>query len=264
LDLNLRGRVAIVTGGSQGMGYATAEQLLREGVAVAICARDEQRLEDARKQLAEATGGRVEALSADVSEPEQVERFVRETERRLGPVEILVNNAANYRDGDMWEMPEEYWQHHISNKLLGYTRFVRLLVPGMKERRWGRIINLGGGASRHVILGSGTAGPVNAAIANYTKYIATELAPFGIRVNLVNPGGARTQRREIAIQRRIAREGLTREQVVEDIIRNVPIGRMIEASDAAKLITFLCSDCADAIVGQAISCDGGSDRGVDL
>src|SRR6478672_3924543 len=257
MDLNLHGRVAIVTGGSQGIGYATAEQLLREGVAVSICARDEERLANARKQLTEDTGGKVEAMHAEVSDQAEIESFVQETERRLGPVDILVNNAANYRDGDMWEMPDENWEHHIANKLMGYVRFVRLLVPGMKERGWGRIINLGGGASRHVILGSGTAGPVNAAIANYTKYIATELAPHGIRVNLVNPGGARTQRREIAIQRRIAREGLSREQVVEDIIRNVPIGRMIEASDAAKLITFLASDCADAIAGQAISCDGG-------
>ena len=255
LDLNLRGRVAIVTGGSQGIGYATAESCW-EGVAVSICARDEERLANARKQLTEETGGRVEAMHADVSDGEQIENFVHEAERRVGPVDILVNNAANYRDGDMWEMPDENWEHHIANKFMGYARFVRLVVPGMKERGWGRIINLGGGASRHVILGSGTAGPVNAAIANYTKYIATELAPHGIRVNLVNPAAPGPSGAKSQSSAGLQEKGLSREAVIENIIRNVPIGRMIEASDAAKLITFLASDCAEAIVGQAISCDG--------
>jgi len=263
MDLNLRARVAIVTGGSQGIGFATAEELLREGVAVSICARDEERLASAKGELEGKTGGRVEAMHADVMIPEEIEAFVAETERRLGPVDILVNNAANYYDGDMVEMPDEYWDHHLTTKFKAYMRFVRLVAPGMKERGWGRIINLGGGAARRVNLGSGTAGPVNAAITTYTKYIAIELAPFGIRVNLIHPGGARTQRREIAIKRRMAREGLTHEEVERDIIANVPIGRMIEASDAAKLITFLCSDWADAITGQTISVNGGADRAVD-
>ncbi|HTE86265.1 MAG TPA: SDR family NAD(P)-dependent oxidoreductase [Dehalococcoidia bacterium] len=108
MDLNLRARVAIVTGGSQGIGFATAEELLREGVAVSICARDEERLASAKGELEGKTGGRVEAMHADVMIPEEIEAFVAETERRLGPVDILVNNAANYYDGDMVEMPDEY------------------------------------------------------------------------------------------------------------------------------------------------------------
>jgi 3-oxoacyl-[acyl-carrier protein] reductase len=263
MDLNLRGRVAIVTGGSQGIGYATAEELFKEGVQVSICARDEARLAEAQMELAQKTGGRIEALRADVMIPEQIEAFVAATEQRLGPVDILINNAANYYDGDMVEMPDEYWDHHITTKFKAYMRFVRRLAPGMKQRRWGRIMNLGGGAARRVTLGSGTAGPVNAAITTYSKYIATELAPYGIRVNLIHPGGARTQRREIAIRRRMEHEGLTHDEVERDMIANVPIGRMIEASDAAKLITFLCSDQADAITGQTISVDGGADRAVD-
>jgi 3-oxoacyl-[acyl-carrier protein] reductase len=262
MDLELRGRVAIVTGGSQGIGYATAKELLKEGVAVSICARDEERLAAAKAELSAKTGGRIEAMRADVMIPEEIEAFVLETERLLGPVDILINNAANYYDGDMVDMPEEYWDHHITTKFKAYMRFVRRLAPAMKERGWGRIINLGGGAARRVNLGSGTAGPVNAAITTYSKYIATELAPYGIRVNLIHPGGARTQRREIAIRRVMERDGKTYEEVERGMIANVPIGRMIEASDAAKLITFLCSNSADAITGQSISVDGGADRAV--
>lgn len=259
MDLNLQGKVALITGGSQGIGYATAEEFLKEGIAVAICARDEKRLEEAGEELRGRTGGRVEAIRADVSDAVQIEAFVRETERRLGPIDILINNAVNYRDGDMTEITDEDWYHHLTVKLMAYVRFVRLIAPGMKERGWGRIINLGGGAARRVTVGGGTAGPVNAAIGNYTKIIATELAPYGVRVNLIHPGGAWTQRREIQIRRRMQREGLAREEVVKDLIRHIPIGRRIEASDAAKLITFLVSDWADAITGQAISVDGGSD-----
>src|SRR5229473_3322976 len=108
MDLKLHGRVAIVTGGSQGIGYATAEELLREGVAVAICARDEERLTNAKAALEKAMGGRVEAI-------------VRETQRLLGSIDILVNNAANYYDGDMVEMPDEYWDHHITTKFKAYV-----------------------------------------------------------------------------------------------------------------------------------------------
>ena len=219
MDLNLRSRVAIVTGGSQGIGYATAEELLKEGVAVSVCARDETRLASAQMELAQKTAGRIEAIRADVMVAEQIQAFVAETERRLGPVDILINNAANYYDGDMVEMLDEHWDHHIATKFKAYMRFVRLLAPGMKERGWGRIMNLG--------------------------------------------GGARTQRREIAIRRPMEHEGLTHEEVERDMIAHVPIGRMIEASDAAKLITFLFSDQADGITGQTISVDGGADRAVD-
>src|SRR5712692_603401 len=105
MDLKLQGRVAIVTGGSQGIGYATAEELLREGVAVSICARDEERLATAKAALEKAPGGSVLAMHADVMIPDEIEAFVRETQRLLGPIDILVNNAANYYDGDMVDMP---------------------------------------------------------------------------------------------------------------------------------------------------------------
>jgi NAD(P)-dependent dehydrogenase (short-subunit alcohol dehydrogenase family) len=154
MELNLKGRVALITGGSQGIGYATAEELLKEGVAVAICARDAKRLAEAAEELRDRTGERIEAIRADVMDPDQIEAFVGEAERRLGSIDILVNNAANYRDGELSQLPDEYWDHHITTKLKAYVRFVRLVVPGMKERGWGRIINLGGGAARHVMRNS--------------------------------------------------------------------------------------------------------------
>src|SRR6266700_1065844 len=118
MDYHLQGRVAIVTGGSQGIGYATAEALLNEGVAVSICARDEQRLEQAAEEMRGRTGGRIEAIRADVTSPEQIEAFVRETERRLGPVDILVNNAASFQVGGTEELRDEDWLYHLNVKLL--------------------------------------------------------------------------------------------------------------------------------------------------
>jgi NAD(P)-dependent dehydrogenase (short-subunit alcohol dehydrogenase family) len=262
MDLGLKGRVAIVTGGSQGIGYATADALLQEGAAVSICARDEKRLEEAAGELRKRSGGRIEAIRADVTSWEQIQGFVRETEQRLGPVDILVNNAASFQVGSPTELGDSDWLNHLTVKLLAYVRFVRLVAPGMKERGWGRIINVGGAAAREVMGAGGTAGPVNAAITNYSKGIATEFAPFGVRVNLVHPGATRTHRHEININRRVEREGISLEKAEKDTIARIPIGRMIEGADCAQLITFLASDRADAITGQAVSVDGGAAHGV--
>jgi 3-oxoacyl-[acyl-carrier protein] reductase len=262
MDLGLKGRVAIVTGGSQGIGYATADALLQEGAVVSICARDEKRLQEAAMELGKRSGGHVEAIQADVTSAEQIEAFVRETERRLGPVDILVNNAASFQVGSPTELGDADWMNHLTVKLIAYVRFVRLVAPGMKARGWGRIINVAGAAAREVLGAGGTAGPVNAAITNYSKGIATEFAPFGIRVNLVHPGATRTHRHEINVNRRIEREGITAEKAEQDTIARIPIGRMIEGSDCAQLIAFLASERADAIVGQAVSVDGGAARGV--
>src|SRR5712692_1105119 len=133
MDLGLQGRVAIVTGGSEGIGYATAAALLKEGVAVSICARRADKLEQSASELRGQTGGRLEAISADVSSPEQITSFVRETEKRLGPVDILVNNAASFQVGGTGELRDEDWLYHLNVKLLAYVRFVRLLSPGMRE-----------------------------------------------------------------------------------------------------------------------------------
>jgi NAD(P)-dependent dehydrogenase (short-subunit alcohol dehydrogenase family) len=261
MDYQLQGRVAIVTGGSQGIGYATAEALLNEGVAVAICARDEKLLEQSAEEIRGRTGGKIEAIRADVTDPAQIEAFIRETERRLGPVDILVNNAASFQVGGTGELTDANWQWHIDVKLLAYVRFVRLVAPGMLERGWGRIVNVAGAAAREN-LGGGTAGPINAAITNYSKQIATEFAPKGVRVNLVHPGATRTHRHEINMNRRVEREGISTEQAERDTVARIPIGRMIEPSDVADLIVYLVSDRAAAVVGQSISVDGGAARGV--
>jgi NAD(P)-dependent dehydrogenase (short-subunit alcohol dehydrogenase family) len=262
MDLKLQGRVAMVTGGSEGIGYATAGALLCEGVAVSICARREDKLQQAATELRRQTGGRLEAIRTDVSELEQVQSFVRETEQRLGPVDILVNNAASFQVGGTGELRDEDWMYHLNVKLLAYVRFVRLVAPGMRSRGWGRIINVGGGAARQVMGAGGTAGPVNAAIMNDTKNIATEMAPDGVIVNLIHPGATRTHRHELNVNRRIEREGISFDQAERETVGGIPIGRMIEPADCADLIVFLASDHAEAIVGQAISVDGGAARGV--
>ncbi|HTE86876.1 MAG TPA: SDR family oxidoreductase [Dehalococcoidia bacterium] len=262
MDLGLQGRVAIVTGGSEGIGYATAAALLGEGVAVSICARRPDKLAQAAEELRARMGGRLEAISADVSSPEEIGPFVRETERRLGPVDILINNAASFQVGGTSELRDEDWLYHLNVKLLAYVRFVRLVSPGMRSRGWGRIINVGGAAARQVTGAGGTAGPVNAAIMNYTKNIATEMAPDGVIVNLIHPGATRTHRHEINVNRRIEREGISFDQAERETVKGIPTGRMIEPADCADLIVFLASDRAASIAGQAISVDGGAARGV--
>src|SRR5581483_1095031 len=181
---------------------------------------------------------------------------------KFGGVDILVNGAASFKDGSFSEVTEESLTAHFNTKLLGYFRFATAAVPYMKERRWGRVINLAGGAARIARPATFSAGAINMAVLNFSKHLAQELAPFGITVNTIHPGGARTRRREIGYEREIRARGITREEAEREHISRIPIGRMIEPEDAAHAALFFASTQASAVTGQVLSMDGGSMQGV--
>jgi NAD(P)-dependent dehydrogenase (short-subunit alcohol dehydrogenase family) len=256
MDLGIRGKVAIVTGGSQGIGKAIAMQLAAEGVLTAIAARNSARLKQAGAEIQSATEGQVLAVEADMADGAAVKKLMANVADTFGGIDILINNAAGSGSGAFSELTDEDWLHHLDVKLLGYVRCAREVIAHMKQKNWGRIVNIGGMAARG---GGGYAsGAANSAVVNFSKKLSDEVAPYGITVNAIHPGTTRTQRREHAA----ARKGTTLDELVREQIKSIPIGRLIEPEEIAHCVLYLVSAGAAAVTGQVLGVDGGATRGI--
>jgi len=243
MDLGLTGRVAIVTGGSRGIGRAIAQVLASEGVDVAICARQRQALDEAAKALTQETGRRVIPIVADTMSSESVAHLVDATLAAFGRVDVLVNNASTPGGmvrGPLAEADDKTLLEDIDTKVVGYMRCAKAVAPHMRQRRWGRVINIGGLSGRR---SGNISGLRNAAIVHLTKTLADELGAHGITVNLVHPGATRTERTDAETERRAASNA---------------IRRIVDAREIAQVVTFLASTKAANVTGVAIDASGGS------
>ena len=194
MDLELNGKVAVITGGSLGIGKAIAQELALEGARVVICARRPELLQDAARDIEQETGGKVLAVPTDTTQPDQVANLFNVTIAEFGSVDILVNNAAvvgGLLQGPLEEATEELLTEDLDTKVVGYFRTAQAAAPLMKEQGWGRIINIGGMSGRYSGVISGVR---NAAVAHLTKTLSGQLGPYGITVNTIHPGTVRTER----------------------------------------------------------------------
>lgn len=243
MELGLAGRVAIVTGGSRGIGRAIALELGREGVDLAICARNRQALDEAAQALAKDTGRRVVAIVADTTSSESIRHLVDTTVARLGRIDVLVNNASTPGGlvrGPLAEADEKALLEDVDTKVIGYLRCAKAVAPHMQRSGWGRIINIGGLSGRR---SGNISGLRNAAIVHLTKTLADQLGAQGITVNLVHPGPTRTERTDPETERRGASNA---------------IRRIVDAREIAQVVTFLASSKAANVTGVAIDASGGS------
>jgi 3-oxoacyl-[acyl-carrier protein] reductase len=258
MDLGIEGRAAIVTGGSRGIGRETARALLEAGARVAICARTRETLEEARAELEAKSGGKVLAVVADMAVEGDIERLVGETSRHWGGIDILVNNAGTMYSGRFDALTEAGLRTQLDTKLFGFMRAIRLVAPGMRARRWGRIVNIIGGAGKEpdpYMFGSGM---TNSALLNLTKSLSTEFGADNVLVNAVCPGWVDT-----GLWRRNA-AGLASELGAgsEDEARRLAarknaLGRFGRPAELADAIAFLCSERASFITGVSLNIDGG-------
>ena len=258
MDLGLEGKIAIVTGGSKGIGRSTAMALAQEGVDVAICARGMEELEDAAADIRSRTGRRALAVRADTGEPDDIKNLVATAVAELGGVDILVNNAVNSTAARFMELADEDWLNHINVKIMGYVRCARECIPHMRQRGGGRIINIGGMAARNSNPLTNSNGVTNASVSNIAKNLADQVAEDGILVNCIHPGTTRTPRQTMLLERQARDAGITVEDAEARAVARIPIGRMVEPEDIADLILFLCSTRAGAITGQTIGVEGGA------
>ena len=251
LELGLAGKIAIVTGGSEGMGRAAVERLARSGARVAACARRKDVLERAVEEVKKATGAEVLALAADVSRAADCEAVVTQTVARFGGVDILLNNAGTSAAAAFDKVDDAAWQADFDLKVMGAIRMSRLVIPHMKKRGGGRIINVttvGGKAPRAQGLPTSVS---RAAGINLTKSLANEYAADRILVNTICIGLVKSAQ----IARR-AKDGDV-EAHYRELGKRVPIGRVAEAREFADLVAFLASERAGYITGTAINFDGG-------
>lgn len=261
MDLGLTGKVALITGGSEGIGYATAEELAREGARVAICARRPDVLEDAARAIRGASGNDdVIAVPADVSRAEDIERCVATVGERLGTITLLVNNAGTSAAAALESVNDEAWYADLDLKLMAAVRTSRLVISGMRAAGGGRIVNITNIGAKQPGAGSLPTSVSRAAGIALTKAMSKELAPDNILVNTVCIGLIKSAQMSRNAARRFP--DLPLDQGYERMGAGVPLGRVGEASEVAALIAFLLSARASYITGVAINADGGTSGAV--
>lgn len=263
MDLGIKGKRAIVTGGSSGIGFETARTFLEEGARVLICGRDAGKLTAARDSLAKRTGGEVHALQADLTKDADAGRLVEEAKARLGGVDILVNNAGTMYSGRFAALTEEGLKLQLETKLFGWMRMIRLVHPIMQAQKWGRIVNLIGGAGKEpdpYMFGSGM---TNSALLNMTKSLSTEFGEDNVLVNAVCPGWVDTNLWKRNAQGLQADLGVTSEEEARRLAaRKNSLGRFGKPEELANAIVFLCSERASYITGVSLNLDGGRLKGL--
>ncbi len=257
MDLGLKGKVALVAAASRGLGRAVAEELAAEGASLVLCARGTEALGETCDAITQATGVPVLCVAADVSSAEDVERVVHDGLERFGRIDILVTNSGGPPTGSFESLSRDMWEEATRLTLTSVLNLTRAVLPGMKERRWGRILNITSIAVKQPIDNLMLSNSLRAAVTGFARTLANEVAAFGITVNNIMPGYTRTERVEELAQSMAGREGTTPENIRARWEAEIPMRRLGEPREFAALAAFLVSERASYISGSSIAVDGG-------
>lgn len=262
MDLGIRNRVALIAGGSMGLGRAVALQLAREGAKIAISALDDPNLPVAAEFIRKETGADVLAIPADVTDSEQARNFVRKSAEHFGTVDILVNNAGGPPSMTFLDIDEKLWNFGFRLNLLSTIVMTREAVPIMKEKKWGRIINMTSIAVKQPIDGLILSNTVRSGVIGFAKSLSNELAPYNVTVNSVCPGYTLTDRVRNLSKVLAEKEGTKPEEIIHRWEAEIPMKRLGTPEEFATLVTYLASEGAGYITGAAIQIDGGWYKGI--
>ncbi len=262
MKLGLEGKVALVAAASRGLGRAVAEELAHEGAHLVLCARGSEALHETADSIRAATGVTVIEVVADLSEPDGVARVTQRALEQFGRVDVLVTNAGGPPAGPFEAHSAEAWAAAVQQNLLSVVELTRAVLPGMKERRWGRIINITSIAVKQPVDNLMLSNSVRAAVTGFARTLANEVAPFGITVNNVMPGYTRTQRVEELAEKNASLRGTTPAAERSAWEGQIPMGRLGEPTEFAAMVAFLASERASYTTGASIPVDGGWIRGL--
>ena len=257
MDLGLKGKVAFVAAASKGLGRAVAEELAAEGASLVLCARNSETLNLVADQIAETSGAIVLPVVADVSNAEDVARAVKVGIEKFGRIDILITNAGGPPAGQFESLSREMWENATRLTLNSVLELTRAVLPGMKERGWGRILNITSIAAKQPVDNLMLSNSLRAAVTGFARTLANEVATYGITVNNILPGYTRTERVEELAQAASERDGITTAEASAKWEAEIPMKRLGEPREFAALAAFLVSERASYITGTSVPVDGG-------
>lgn len=256
MDLDLTGKTAVVCGSTQGLGYASAAELALMGCSVVLMARNEEKLKEAVKTLDISKGQKHEFLVADFADTMQVKNAIAAFVQK-NTVHILVNNTGGPAGGTALNAKAEEFLTAFNAHLINNHHLAQAVVPGMKAAGFGRIINIISTSVKMPIAGLGVSNTIRGAVANWAKTLAAELGPFGITVNNVLPGFTKTSRADYVISNKAKSQNKTEEQILAELVAEIPAGRIGQPEEFGAAVAFLCSPAAAYINGINLPVDGG-------
>lgn len=265
MDLGLKGKVVLVTGASAGIGKATAKKFMEEGADLMICSRNQENIDKAREEIAMlAPKQTIHAIAADIHTGEGREKFVNEALIKFKRIDILVNNTmgAAINMSPTGQVPDASWKVVFEGKLFAYISLINLVLPQMVKQKYGRIVSVVGSSGKEPTLELIGPGLVNAGLMNYTKGMADAFAKDNILIHSVNPGHVSTSRLQQWIDIKSRQLQCSPEEIIEKMVKHIPVKRLGQPDDVANLIVFLTSDCATYLTGLNINVDGGMSHGM--
>ncbi len=262
MDLGLKDRVALVAASSRGLGRAVAEELAAEGARLVMCARSPGPLDEAAEHISGRYDAEVVAVAADLSDPAGVEDVVLAGQSRFGQIDLLVTNTGGPPAGPFEAHSPEVWTQAVRQNLDSVLNLTRAVLPGMKERRWGRIVNVTSVAVKQPVDGLILSNSIRAAVTGFAKTLANEVAADGITVNNVLPGYTRTERLDELAGKISEARGISEDDAFAAWEDAIPMGRIGDPREFAAVVAFLCSDRASYVTGTSTQVDGGAVRGL--
>tara|TARA_Y100000816_G_C26072418_1_gene564224 strand:- start:314 stop:1105 length:792 start_codon:yes stop_codon:yes gene_type:complete len=259
---SIKNKTAIITGASAGIGKAIAENLAKSGAKIFLISRDEKKLVSLKKELKMKFSAKVDYLSGDVKDPGLSKLIVKVSRSSFGSCDILINNAGGPPPGSFLEHTEEIWNEYFNQNLLSTIRLSKLVVPEMKKKKWGRIINVTSSLAKEPTPNMVLSATMRAGVSAFTKAISTELADKGITVNTVCPGGVLTDRLINLIKIAAKNNKKTYKQTLKESELSIPIGRFASPEEFANTVTYLASEESRYITGISLMIDGGLTKSI--
>jgi 3-oxoacyl-[acyl-carrier protein] reductase len=260
MDLSIKGKNAIVCASSQGLGKSAAVDLAKEGVNLAICSRNKEKINLVKNEIKEISDVKIVAIEADLSSEKDINNLFKEAKQELKTIDILINNNGGPPPSTFEELSDDDWQKTFNGTMMSAIRLSKLTLPDMKKNKWGRVINISSVSVKTPVNGLFLSNSIRMGVLGWAKALSDEVAPYGITVNTVCPGTTKTERIEDILNAQSESTGKNKKELEEAIANNIPMQRIGEATDLSALITFLASEKASYMTGLAVQVDGGSAR----
>lgn len=257
MQINLTGKTALVNASSLGIGRSIAEQLSIAGATVCITARNQQQLAITADQISKHSSNKVIYLCCDLSTSSAADEVMNFISTEIGPIDILVNNAGGPKPGHFLELSEQDFEEALALSLTSSVRFIRAVAPNMISNQWGRIINISSTAAKEPTPGMILSATARSALAAFSKALSIDLAPYGITINTLCPGGVLTDRLISLLKAQALRTNTNFDELLTASTKTIPMGRFATPSEFAAAAIFLCSEQASYITGTSINIDGG-------